>query len=98
MKRFILLIFLAIVITIIVKKSTEKFCIDKNEKKEYESYYNTGYSPDLIYKDNMKEFLNKVEEDKKENHSILGSIQNPKSDRNHNTRILYQPPEEVYRF
>ncbi len=98
--NIVLLIALVIVIVIILKKSTESFCVKNiiKEPREYEPYYNTSLPLNSVYRDSMKKFLEKSEEDKKVNNSILGSVQNPMSDRNYNTRILYNEPQDVYLF
>lgn len=93
---FIILIVIGIVLYNKYKK--EGFCISQAPRMEYESYYRSGFPENSVYKDSFKIFLDKVDEDKKNNGSILGSVQNPMSDRDHNTRILYQEGQDVYKF
>lgn len=97
----VIIVILVCVLAFIVYKykTKETFCVDRSQGLDYESYYNSGHLPEEIYKGTtMESFLDKVKKDKNDNHSILGSVQNPMSDRNNNTRILYQAPEQVYKF
>lgn len=79
------------------KFKSERLTLKKSDMV-FESFYNTGFVADNLYKGSFKSFLDKVEKDKTENASVLGSVQNPMSDRNYNTRILYQEGQDVYKF